>query len=371
MNREFIRLPISEIKPYINDPRHNKNAVPDVKRSIEQCGYCDPIEIDENNIILSGHTRYLALQELDYDTISVVRISGLSEAQKKKYRILANKTAEAALWDFEKLEKEIENLDFSAFSFDFNFDFDDSDTAYDDEIISGIDKTLNCRSMQNNAFENQEIMQFSCDTFYGIPEIKATQTIGTQFLRFMDWKEVNDPENYIAHFYYDDYKFMSAWWKPNKYIERLKKFKAVISPDFSLYTDFPRALQILSCYRRNWCGAYWQYLGIDIIPDVVWGDQDSFEYCFDGIPKGGTVAVSSVGVKRDNDWNNRNSNMFKAGYDEMLKRLEPTTILFYGDMIDGMEGNIIQIPSYYAQKREYLNERKKAKHGTRQQQGGQ
>ena len=75
------------------------------------------------------------------------------------------------------------------------------------------------------------------------------------------------------------------------------------------------------------------------------------------------MAVSSVGVKRDNEWNNKNGDMFKAGYDEMLKRLEPTTILFYGDMIDGLEGNIIQIPSYYAQKREILNERKKAKNG--------
>lgn len=367
MKKTFISLPLSDIKPYENNPRDNEDAVPDVKRSIEECGYCDPIEVDENNVILSGHTRYLALKELNYNVISVVQISGLNEWQKKKYRILANKTAEAALWDFGKLKREIENLDFSAFDFDFNFDFDDIDTAYDDddEIISGIDKTLNPRSMQNNAFENQEIMQFSCDSFYGIPEIKATQTTGAQFLRFMDWKEVNDPENYIAHFYYDDYKFMSAWREPNKYIERLKKFKAVISPDFSLYTDFPRALQILSCYRRNWCGAYWQYLGIDVIPDVVWGDKDSFEYCFDGLPKKSTVAISSVGVKRDNKWNNKSGDMFKAGYDEMLKRIEPTTVLFYGDMIDGLEGNIIQIPSYYAQKREYLNERKKTKNGAR------
>lgn len=55
--------------------------------------------------------------------------------------------------------------------------------------------------------------------------------------------------------------------------------------------------------------------------------------------------------------------MFKAGYDEMLNRLEPTTILFYGDMIDGLEGNIIRIPSYYEQKRAILNEMKRAKNG--------
>ena len=110
--------------------------------------------------------------------------------------------------------------------------------------------------------------------------------------------------------------------------------------------------QLGNVAKNRWCGAYWQALGIDVIPDVVWGDRDSFEYCFDGIPKGGTVAVSTVGVKNDKSWNNTEGNMFLDGYNEMLKRLKPETILFYGDMIDGCEGNIIQIPSYYAQRRE-------------------
>lgn len=211
-------------------------------------------------------------------------------------------------------------------------------------------------SMKHNCFENQNLMQPPCNGFYGMPEMNPTQTTGNKMLRFMDWKEVDDPENYIAHFYYDDYKFIQAWRNPNKYIDKLRQFKAVVSPDFSLYTDFPKILQMLSCYRRQWLGAYWQYMGIDVIPDVVWGDKESFSFCFEGIPKYSTVAVSSVGVKNDKDWNGKNGNMFKDGYDEMLDRLEPTTILFYGDMIDGLEGNIIQIPSYYAQKREMLNQ---------------
>lgn len=136
---------------------------------------------------------------------------------------------------------------------------------------------------------------------------------------------------------------------------------AVIAPDFSLYTDFPRALQILSCYRRNWCGAYWSYFGVDIIPDVVWGDKESYDYCFDGLPKRSTVAVSSVGVKQDKTWNGDSGSIFRDGYVEMMNRLEPTTILYYGDMIDGLEGNIIRIPSFYAEKREYLNELAKKK----------
>ena len=60
--------------------------------------------------------------------------------------------------------------------------------------------------------------------------------------------------------------------------------------------------------------------------------------------------MSTVGVANDKQWNDKESDMFRAGYNEMLKRLEPTTILFYGTMIEGCEGNIIRIPSYYEQK---------------------
>ena len=213
-------------------------------------------------------------------------------------------------------------------------------------------------SCQHNVFENQEKMQFPIDNKYGMPKISATQTVGDKMLRFCDFKEISDPENYIAHFYYDDYKFISVWRNPDKYIERLKRFKAVISPDFSLYTDFPKALQILSCYRRQWCGAYWRYMGIDVIPDVVWGDESSFEFCFEGIPIHSTVAVSSVGIKRNDEWNDKKNSLFRIGYNEMLNRLEPTTILFYGDIIDGLEGNIIRVPSYYEQKRQILNKKR-------------
>lgn len=216
--------------------------------------------------------------------------------------------------------------------------------------------------LTHNVFENydHEFVPECCGAF-DIPVMSPTKTVGDKFVRFCDHLKCDEPNECIAHFYYDDYKFINAWRHPDMYVDKLKRFKAVISPDFSLYTDFPRVVQVLSCYRRQWLGAYWQSLGIDVIPDVVWGDRSSFEFCFDGIPKHSAVAVSSVGVKRDGDWNGKAGNMFKAGYDEMLRRLEPDTILFYGDVFDGLDGNIVHIPSFYAQRREELDARKKAK----------
>lgn len=214
------------------------------------------------------------------------------------------------------------------------------------------DGDLRDPSCQHNVFENQELMQFPAESFYGMPEMEPTQTAGDKMCRFMDYNQIpaKERKDYIAHFYYDDYKFMSAWRHPEKYLPRLREFKAVISPDFSLYTDFPRALQILSCYRRQWCGAFWQYSGIDVIPDVVWGDEKSFDYCFDGIPEGGTVCVSTVGCINNKDWNGEQGSMFLAGYNEMIKRLKPKTIIVYGHMLEGLTGNIINIPDYFRAK---------------------
>lgn len=217
--------------------------------------------------------------------------------------------------------------------------------------------TLN--HLQRNVFENFE-HKFTPEYCgrYDMPVMRASHATGCSFIRFCDSNECLYPQNYIAHFYYDDFKFINAWRRPDSYIEQLKQFKAVISPDFSMYTDFPVMLQMLAHYRRQWCGAYWQHRGIDVIPDVVWGDERSYDFCFDGLPRHSTVAVSSVGVKRDAQWNGKENNLFERGYNEMLKRLELETVLFYGDVLAGLGGNIIKIPSFYAQRRGYLKTQK-------------
>lgn len=345
-------LPIEKVIPYeMNAKIHTNEQVDIIANSIEQFGWKQPIVVDREGVVVVGHGRLQAAKKLKLKTVPVVVAEDLSDEEIRAYRIADNKANESE-WDFRILKHELEDMDFDMS--DFGIDFSDFDEDEDDYTPTSYDERD--PSCQHNVFEGQETRQFPIDNWYGIPIMKPTQTIGDKFLRFMDWKEIDDPSEYIAHFYYDDYKFISAYREPNKYIDRLRQFKAVISPDFSLYTDFPRALQILSCYRRQWCGAYWQELGIDVIPDVVWGDEESFKFCFEGLPKGGTVAVSSVGVVKDKTWNNKEGDLFKKGYEEMMKRLEPATVLFYGDMIQGLEGNIIQIPSYYAEKRAMLNE---------------
>lgn len=127
---EVIEVAVNDLQEYENNPRNNDNAVLYVAESIKQCGYVAPIIVDENMVILAGHTRLKALKFLGYEKCEVIIKRGLTEEQKKKYRILDNKTSEYAEWDMDLLSVELEDIDFDGF--DFGFDLDSAEAAADD-----------------------------------------------------------------------------------------------------------------------------------------------------------------------------------------------------------------------------------------------
>lgn len=106
---------LEELLPYENNPRHNEFAVDAVAESVRQCGYVAPIVIDEDNVILAGHTRLAALEKLGYVEVDCIVIDGLTDEQKRKFRILDNKVGEEAEWDFEKLEELLADLELGDF----------------------------------------------------------------------------------------------------------------------------------------------------------------------------------------------------------------------------------------------------------------
>lgn len=137
IQKELLKMPVSDLVPYENNPRVISPAAVDAcAESIKQCSALDPIEVDENNVILSGHTRRLALMQLNVDMADVVRYTGLTEEQKQKYRLLANKTGEMTGWDFSKLERELLEVDFGDFDFDFDIpQDDDAGVSYIDSLM--------------------------------------------------------------------------------------------------------------------------------------------------------------------------------------------------------------------------------------------
>ena len=142
-------VPIEAIHPYEKNPRKNDQAVFAVAESIRQCGYIAPIVVDENMQILAGHTRYKALRKLGLDEAECIIKEGLTEDQKKKYRLLDNKTNELAEWDFDLLAEELSNIDLSAFDFDWGLrdELDDSVVEDDYEPVLPAEPKSNLASM--------------------------------------------------------------------------------------------------------------------------------------------------------------------------------------------------------------------------------
>lgn len=125
---ELIKVSIDKIKPYERNARKNNEAVKAVVESIKQCEYVAPIVVDEDYVILCGHTRLKALKQLGYTEVEVCVKSGLTDEQKRKYRLLDNKTNEIAEWDFDLLAEELDGLDFGDLQLDWDVE-DDEPTA--------------------------------------------------------------------------------------------------------------------------------------------------------------------------------------------------------------------------------------------------
>ena len=196
---------------------------------------------------------------------------------------------------------------------------------------------------KTRSYENIERRLFDGVGQYDIPQLAPIDYDGgCEFIGFNYAATAKKRDQKGIHFFLDDYQFNRVWFNADRYVELLQQFRYVMTPDFSMYTDFPKAIQIYNHYRKHWIGAYLQAAGVDVIATVSWSTEDSFTWCFDGEPEGGTVAVSSVGCMKGK----RQRDLFIAGYKEMVSRLYPDKIIFYGDIPRECTGNIVRIRAF-------------------------
>ena len=102
-------------------------------------------------------------------------------------------------------------------------------------------------------------------------------------------------------------------------------------------------MKIWNIYRSRLIGQYYQSQGIKVIPTLSWAEEETFEFCFEGIEKHSIVAIGMIGCKRSKE-------EFMLGYNEMLKRIEPAAIICFGVPFKEMKGNLIVV--------DYLKSRK-------------
>ena len=175
---------------------------------------------------------------------------------------------------------------------------------------------------------------------WDIPIIKK-QCLKSEDVKLIAYSDIrlNDNEKNRecgVHFFIDDYRFEGIYRNPERSFKRLSQYAFVLTPDYSTYADMDMWRQLESIVHSRWCGAYWQSKEMLVIPTISWSTPRSFEFCFEGIEKGSTVAVGMIGCKHARI-------AFMRGYNKMLERLEPENIIVFGKPFSEMDGNIIRV----------------------------
>lgn len=332
-------ISIDKLTPYDKNTKvHTKKQIEHIANSITKFGFNDPLGIyGENNIVLEGNGRIEAAKMLGMTELPCVRLDHLSKDEMRAYVIAHNSLNLETGFDDNVLRDELNKLrqfDFTQFGLTENYLTVLNKTQseiYQDALSKNIKKLVRNSFHTVGKYDIPIIKKQDID----VSELKTISFCHTQY---GDTRN----KNKLVHFFLHDYRFECVYENADILYEKLKQYKYLLTPDFSLYMDMPIALQINSVFKNRWCGAYWQNKGKIVIPTVSWSDERSFEFCFDGIERGSVVAISTHG--------NRNvKEEFMKGYYELLKKINPCCIICYGKPFAEMKGNIIVVPyNHYA-----------------------
>ena len=167
----IVYLSPGELTPYENNTRkHAPDDIEAIKKSILEDGFNDPIGIwGENNIIVEGHGRQIAAQELMLEKVPCIRLDHLTDKQRREYAIRHNRTAELSAWDFQTLEQELAGLSIEGQQFpELNFDTFKHDDYVEDFFDRGVEteekaKVFGVKVICGTQDQVDEVMQMLSD----------------------------------------------------------------------------------------------------------------------------------------------------------------------------------------------------------------
>ncbi len=176
--------------------------------------------------------------------------------------------------------------------------------------------------------------------YYDMPVINVQfKEIPQKLIPYSSLYGKSDCSEAICHFYENDYIFDGKHGVWNSLIQghgfargfnfgKLAEVKAVISPDYSLFQDMPRCMQIWNVYRSRVVCYYLNKIGKICIPNVRWTDKESYSFTFDGVAKGCSVAVGTLGCSKSLD----DKKLLISGFEETISRIQPYNIIIYGSL---------------------------------------
>jgi len=150
----------------------------------------------------------------------------------------------------EDIEENTDGFEIEPLDSEMEIGAEDDDGYYGDE-----------RERTNRAY-NLDILDPDnlTNDFWQMPIIKNNGYIPNDLIGF-NYAKTTKNKNAGVHFYLDDYQFERIWNYPEKYIDVLKEYDCILTPDFSLYMDMPMAMKIWNVYRSRQIGAYYQSMG--------------------------------------------------------------------------------------------------------------
>ena len=190
----------------------------------------------------------------------------------------------------------------------------------------------------------------------GIPmlmNLDNTQ-IPNDLLSFGKANTCSNKRQYV-HFYQYDKEFSRVLTSTTKYLDILKQYDGVITPDCSMLIGQAPCLQQTNTYMNRAVGFYLQKNGIPVIPNIRWSDESSFEYCFLGVHPGTIVCISTHGCITSR----QERRMFKTGLQAMLETLEPSAVLVHGFMPDEIFGEYSKQIAFHRYPSEFERTHKK------------
>lgn len=143
---KVVNFKLTEIKPYENNPRDNARAISKVAESIRQFGFKVPIIVDKDNVIITGHTRYLASQELGLEEVPVIVAEDLTEEKVKAFRLADNKVSEYSTWNDDLLKVELEDL--------IDLDFDINSIGFSEIELMELTEDIEAEEYDNEEIED-------------------------------------------------------------------------------------------------------------------------------------------------------------------------------------------------------------------------
>ena len=331
-----------------NYRKHSKRNLDMIDRSFAENGAGRSILLDNTGESIAGSgtlrtalKRGVPIREIHTDgseLIAVVRDDiGPDDPRRRRLALADNATTDASDWDFDAMTGDGWTADdLSEWGVEVPEEFDKKPKEVGDDDDDDDDGYYGDRRERTfNKYLLHEFDPFQCAGFYQMPTLELETFVPERLIDFNAAKSTKDFDCGV-HFFIDDYRFECFWNSPAQYVDKMRLYECAFTPDFSLYMDMPMAMKIWNIYRSRLIGQIMQNAGIRVIPTVSWAEPETYAFCFDGIPEGGNVAVSTVGVMRDKEA----KKIFMDGMSAMIEKVKPSMILMYGKSMPEACGDV-------------------------------